>query len=219
MVFWIGNYWFFLGVLVLAESFFIGYVNWTFWKKKNKKSFGYDVIDAIIIAIVAVLFIRIFFFEAFSIPTSSMEKSIQVGDYIMVNKLNYGPRIPNTPLSLPFTHNSFSLKTSFPSYLTWIKLPYKRLKGFSTIKKNDIIVFNFPEGDTVISGAKVHRNETYYTLARKYGKNTFMIILNSYTDLLINVKTTIKRVVAIPGDSLIIEHGLAKVNGILEENC
>ena len=103
-------------------------------------------LHAIIFAIVAAIIIRSFIVEAFTIPSSSMEKTLLVGDFLFVSKMNYGPRIPMTPVSFPFTHHTlpFSNKNS---YLDWLKLPFYRLPGFSHIRNNDVVVFNFPMED------------------------------------------------------------------------
>jgi signal peptidase I len=98
---------------------------------------------AILFASVTVILVRAFLFEAYTIPSSSMEKTLEVGDFIFVSKISYGPRVPITPLSFPFTHQNFPF-TSLPSYLTWIQIPYHRLPGTDTIRRNDIVVFNYP---------------------------------------------------------------------------
>src|SRR3954467_13641687 len=104
-------------------------MNWKFWTKdkantnKKKKSPTREWVDAIIFAVIAATIIRTFFIEAYTIPTPSMEKSLLVGDFLFVSKLSYGPRIPMTPLSFPFTHNTLPASTA-KSYLEWIKLDY-----------------------------------------------------------------------------------------------
>ena len=113
----------------------------------RRKSKTREWIDAIIFAVVAATFIRTFFIEAFTIPTSSMEKSLLVGDFLFVSKVNYGPRIPMTPISFPFAHHTLPMTTATKSYLEWIQLPYYRLPGFAKIKNNDVVVFNYPMED------------------------------------------------------------------------
>jgi signal peptidase I len=114
--------------------------------KKVKKSPLREWIDAILFAVVAATLIRMFFIEAYTIPTSSMEKSLLIGDFLFVSKVNYGPRVPNTPLSFPFAHHTMPVLGT-QSYLEWIKLPYMRLPGFQKIKNNDVVVFNYPMED------------------------------------------------------------------------
>jgi signal peptidase I len=120
-------------------------------------------IDPIVFAVIAASIIRGYFIEAFTIPTSSLEKSLMVGDFLFVNKFAYGPKIPQTPLSFPFAHHTLPLSESKKSYLEWIKLPYFRLPGFGSVKNNDIVVFNYPDGDSV---ALKHQNQSYYQIMR-----------------------------------------------------
>jgi signal peptidase I len=137
--------------------------------KTLKKSALREWGDAALFAIIAASIIRTYFLEAFTIPTSSMEKTLLKGDFLFVSKINYGPKIPNTPLSFPFAHHSFP--DWFPiikgkkSYTEIIKLPYYRLPGFEEIERNDIVVFNFPEGDTVIVQ---DQNRSYHQIVREY---------------------------------------------------
>ncbi len=109
----------------------------------SKKSPTREWFEAILIAFVIIIFIRGFVFDLFTIPTSSMENTILTGDYVLVSKLNYGARTPITPLSLPLFHKIIP-HTNIPSFLNWIQLGYHRLPGFSTIKHNDVVVFNYP---------------------------------------------------------------------------
>ncbi len=115
-------------------------------KKGPEKSKNREWIDALSFAIIAATLIRWAFIEAYTIPTSSMEKSLLVGDFLFVSKIHYGPRTPITPLQLPLTHQKIWF-TELPSYLDWIKLPSTRLPGISKIKKGDAVVFNWP-GDS-----------------------------------------------------------------------
>ncbi len=114
---------------------------------KKKKSATREWVDAIVFAVVAATFIRMFAIEAYTIPTSSMEKSLLIGDFLFVSKVSYGPRIPNTPLSFPFAHHTMPLTKDMKSYLDWIKWDYRRLPGLSKIKNNDVVVFNYPMED------------------------------------------------------------------------
>jgi signal peptidase I len=123
-------------------------------------------VDPIIFAVIAASIIRGYFIEAFTIPTSSLEKSLMVGDFLFVNKFAYGPKIPQTPLSFPFAHHTLPLSETKKSYLEWIKLPYFRLPGFGHVKNNQIVVFNYPDGDTVALG---FQDMSYYQLARYIG--------------------------------------------------
>ena len=99
--------------------------------------------DALLFAVIAATLIRWATFEAFTIPTPSMEKSLLVGDFLFVNKLNYGPRTAKTPLQVPLTHQKI-WGTDIQSYLDWIQLPTFRLPGFGEVERNDVVVFNYP---------------------------------------------------------------------------
>jgi signal peptidase I len=113
----------------------------------KKKLIIKDWIKAIVFAFITILLFRIFCFEAFTIPSSSMEKTLLTGDYILVSKLSYGPRIPNTPLAFPFAHQTLPFTENTNSYLDWIKIPYLRLFGSPDVERNDIVVFNWPMED------------------------------------------------------------------------
>lgn len=123
-------------------------------------------VDPIIFAVIAASIIRGYFIEAFTIPTSSLEKSLMVGDFLFVNKFAYGPKLPQTPLSFPFAHHTLPFSETKKSYLEWIKLPYFRLPGFGHVKNGEIVVFNYPDGDTVAVG---DQNSSYYELKRQLG--------------------------------------------------
>ncbi|MCX6273251.1 MAG: signal peptidase I [Bacteroidetes bacterium] len=128
-----------------------------------RKSAAREWADAIIFAVIAATIIRTFMIEAYTIPTSSMEKSLLVGDFLFVSKMTYGPKIPQTPLAFPFAHHTLPLTKSTKSYLEWISLPFYRFPGFTTIKNNDVVVFNYPSGDTVVVE---RQNEDYYQIVR-----------------------------------------------------
>lgn len=119
--------------------------------KAGTKSVVKEWGDSIVFALIAASMIRGYVLEAFTIPTPSMEKELLVGDFLFVNKLSYGTRVPFTPLSFPLAHNTIPY-TYMNSYSTAIKLPYYRLPGFGDVKRNDIVVFNHPVGDTALFG-------------------------------------------------------------------
>lgn len=136
---------------------------------KKKPSIVREWTEAIVFAVIAATVIRTFFIEAFTIPTSSLEKSMMVGDYLFVSKMSYGAKIPNTPLSFPFAHHTLPLTKNTKSYLEWFKLPYFRLPGFGSVKNNDIVVFNYPDGDTV---ALNFQDRSYYQICRDNGSQS-----------------------------------------------
>ena len=138
-------------------------MNLRFWKKKDKenkkkKSAAREWLDAGIFAVVAATLIRTFLFEAYTIPTPSMEKSLMVNDYLFVSKMHYGPRIPMTPLSFPFVHNVMPV-IGGKSYSEAVKWGYKRLPGFSEIERYDDVVFNYPQ-DT-INNRPIDKKDNY----------------------------------------------------------
>ncbi len=147
-VIWLNDAWFLLGIPIVYDIYVSKKVNWAPWKKRNQKNSTFiEWLDAIIFAVIAVTIINIFLFQNYKIPSGSMENTLLIGDHLYVSKVSYGPRIPNTPLSFPFAQNI--LWDNVPSFLTWIQWPYKRLAGLGSVKNDDIVVFNFPEGDTV----------------------------------------------------------------------
>lgn len=170
-------------------------------------------IDAIVFAVVAATIIRTFVFEAYVIPTGSMEKTLQVNDFLFVNKIAYGQRIPKTPLSFPFVHNLMPASQT-PSYLKWIQLPYKRLKGYAKVERNDVVVFNFPAGDTVVNLPEYGSAVPYYDLVRVYGRDRVWqefgnnIIVHPYD----KTDNYIKRCVGVPNDTLQIIDAVLYIN-------
>ncbi|RMG78199.1 MAG: S26 family signal peptidase [Bacteroidetes bacterium] len=201
-------------------------------KKKIKKSVWREWGDALIFAVIAASIIRTYFLEAFTIPTSSMEKSLLIGDYLFVSKISYGPKIPNTPLSFPFAHHTLPLFNT-KSYLEWQKLPYFRLPGLGKVERNDVVVFNFPEGDTVVvdeqarsyyqivrdyafmlkqndlqANHPLKSNEEYYRMAADMVKKTREITVRPKDKR----ENYIKRCVAVPGDKLEIKDARLYIN-------
>ena len=212
-VYWVGNWWLLLGVPVIYDMYVSRKVNWTFWKKRNKpNSKLVEWLDALIFAVIAVTLINIFIFQNYKIPTGSMEKTLQINDHLFVSKLKYGPKIPNTPLSFPFAQHTMPLTTNAKSYLEWIKWPYKRLTGFTKIKNDDIVVFNFPEGDTVLVQ---YQSEDYHLLKRY---DPHILDKHEFTVRPVDKRDNyVKRCVAIPGDTLKIVNTQVYVNGKPQE--
>lgn len=128
------------------KATWVGKRDWT----KLKKSTYQEWKEALVWAVVVATVVRISIFEAFTIPTASMEGSMLVGDYLVVSKLSYGARVPETPLTLPFMHNAIPKTKLWNSYVEWVSLPYMRLPGFRNVERYDAVVFNFPNGDTIL---------------------------------------------------------------------
>ncbi len=159
-------------------------------KSNKKKSPIREWGDAILFAVIAATLIRTFFFEAYTIPTASMEKTLLVNDFLFVGKCNYGARLPMTPLAIPFIHNKIP-GTDIPSYISWPQTGYHRLPPLEDIKRNDIVVFNFPvEGDS------------------RYDE--FTMNEDNPMDKKVNY---VKRCVGMPGDSLEVKESRIFING------
>ena len=213
---WLGNWWWILGLIIIFDLHITKKVKWLFWKKDykegDKRNVWLDWLDAIIFATVVVTFINIFFFQAFKIPSSSMESSLYTGDHLFVSKLAYGPKVPQTPLTIPFTHNVIFGKES---YSTLIQNKYRRLKGFGHVKRGDYVVFNFPHGDTVLTRFP---SEDYYAWVRNAGRD--YTIANGGP---IKVRPMdkedhyVKRCVAVAGDTLSVRDGLVWIDGERQE--
>jgi len=217
-VIWLNNYWWLIGLVVIYDIYVTEKVHWSFWKKKNppdgRQTKVVEWVDAIIFAVIAATFIRMFFIEAYTIPTSSMEKSMMVGDYLFVSKTAYGPKMPNTPISFPFVHHTMPMSTTMKSFSTIIHNPYRRIAGFGKVKNDDVVVFNFPEGDTVAINMQ---ERSYYELVRSYGRDKIWGDKRVFGDIIYRPvdkrENYIKRCVAIAGDSLKIIKGQVYVNG------
>ncbi|MEO6488695.1 MAG: signal peptidase I, partial [Ferruginibacter sp.] len=179
-----------------------------------KKSGAREWIDAAFFAIVAATIIRTFVFEAYTIPTPSMEKTLLVNDFLFVSKFSYGPRIPNTPLAMPFVHHTLPV-TNTRSYVEWIHIPYTRWFA-SPVKRNDVVVFNFPVNDTLINDeANFGSRVTYYEAVRQMGRER---VLQDYGDIIIHRpvdkrENFIKRCVAVGGDVVQVVNGNVMING------
>ena len=218
-VIWLNNYWWLIGLGVIYDIYITEKVHWSFWKKKNpvdgKQTKVVEWVDAIIFAVIAATIIKMFFIEAYTIPTSSMEKSMMVGDYLFVSKTAYGPKMPNTPVSFPFVHHTMPLSTTMKSFSTIINNPYRRIAGFGKVKNDDVVVFNFPEGDTV--SVTLQQTSSYYELVRLYGRDRVWSDKRTFGDIIYRPvdkrENYIKRCIGIPGDSIRIVSGMVYVNG------
>lgn len=184
--------------------------------ERYKKPGSREWIDAGVFAVVAATLIRTFVFEAYVIPTGSMERTLLINDFLFVSKMSYGPRIPQTPLSFPFVHNVLPMSKFTPSYIKSVQIPYKRLAGFTEVKRNDVVVFNFPAGDTIINEENYLSLNTYYdVLQSQYKGNREQLMLDHKILVHPPDKTDnyIKRCVAVGGDELVIKSGVLYING------
>ena len=165
-----------LGLIVLPlifDAYITRKIPWYFWKKSKNAAVRAVMswVDAIVFALVAVYFVNIYFFQNYQIPSSSLEKSLLVGDFLFVSKMSYGPRVPNTPLSMPLTQHTLPVLNT-KSYIEWPQWDYRRVKGFGQVELNDIVVFNFPAGDTVAT-APDYQAIDFYTLCYNIGQSIY----------------------------------------------
>ncbi len=217
---WVGNFWWLLLLPLVFDAFVTQFIPWTWWKKSENKAvlaiMGW--VDAIVFALVAVYFINTYLFQNYQIPTSSLEKTLLVGDFLFVSKASYGPRVPMTPLSFPLVQHTFPVinTKSFSEKPQW---DYKRLKGFDKIERNDIVVFNFPAGDTV---ATKMENPDYYSLCYYYGREAVHSNKQVFGDIVYRPvdrrENYVKRCVALPGDWLEIRSNQIYINGKISED-
>lgn len=224
-VVWTENLWLLPGIIIIYDLYISKYFYRYIWSKNEKlceKSSLYRNIyewaNAIVFATVVASLIHIFFFQMYVIPSSSMEKSLLVGDYLYVSKVTYGPQMPNTPVAFPFVHHTMPFSQTKKSFSEIIQRPYQRLKGLRKIERNDVVVFNFPAGDTVLVE---NQAVTYYDVLRDYQsqygeKKGREQLEKDYTIVSRPVdkrENYIKRCVALPGDSIRIVEGELFVNG------
>ena len=170
-----------------------------------------DWLDAILFAVVVVTLINTFWFQSFKIPSSSMESSLYTGDHLFVSKLTYGARMPQTPLTVPFTHNVMFGKESYSTKIQW---KYRRLPGFRDVRKGDYVVFGFPNGDTVLRHSPA---EDYHALERFYGSEQIRNLGPVVVRPMDKKDHYVKRCVAVAGDTLEVRNGFVWVNGEQQE--
>ncbi|MBQ0074808.1 MAG: S26 family signal peptidase [Prevotella sp.] len=161
-----------MGIIVIPfiyDAYISKKIRWDWWKDLD--SFPRMImswVDALVFALVAVYFINLFFFQNYVIPSSSLEKSLLTGDYLFVSKMSYGPRIPQTPLTMPLTQHTMPVLNT-KSYIEWPQWDYRRAPGFGKVELNDIVVFNYPAGDTIVSSLKWQAQD-YYQMCYGYGQ-------------------------------------------------
>ncbi len=187
----------------------------------------YEWVHAIVFAVIVASLIHKFLFQMYVIPTGSMEGTLLPGDYIAVSKVTYGPQMPMTPIEFPFVHNTMPMSDTKPSFSRSWQRPYRRLAGMRDIERNDVVVFNFPEGDTVVlelaassyydilretaidmenadrEQGITRRNADYTKIARQYIADRFTVVARPVD----KKENYIKRCVALPGDTLRIVDG------------
>ena len=226
--------WWGLWELRTGNDAWVGKRDWS----KTRKSALREWSEALIWATVVASSLRLLTFEPFTIPTPSMEGSMLVGDYLLVSKTAYGPKLPRTPFSLPFVHNALPGSLT-PSYTSWFSLPDLRLPGYRNVERNDAVVFSFPHGDTVFVDPQLVGHD-YYALLRREGirlaqgdVQKFALEPEKYLAQarkaaakspglrarpVDKMENYVKRCVALPGETVTVVDGDLHINGIPADN-
>ena len=246
---WVKSWWGLIVVPFIYDIYISKRIPWSWWRKsKNPTVRGImSWVDAIVFALVAVYFVNLYIFQNYQIPSSSLEKSLLVGDFLYVSKVSYGPRVPNTPLSMPLAQHTLPI-FNCKSYIEWPQWKYKRVAGLGKVKLNDIVVFNFPAGDTVATnfqqtdfyslayseGRRMYPNainmdslsrsqqRTVYDLYYAAGRKLIMSNPQMYGKVITRPvdrrENYVKRCVGLPGDTLQIKGGQVYIDGKAIEN-
>ena len=168
-LYWVESWWGLIVIPFIYDAYISKKIPWQWWKDaEGPTRFIMSWVDALVFALVAVYFINLFFFQNYVIPSSSLEKSLLTGDYLCVSKVSYGPRVPQTPLTMPLTQHTMPL-LGCKSYIEWPQWDYKRVKGLGKIELNDIVVFNYPAGDTLVSEPQ-WQSADFYQMAYSFGQ-------------------------------------------------
>ena len=217
---WLGNWWWILGLVLLFDIYITGYIPLTWWKKSPNPAVRTVMgwVDAIVYALVLVYFVFAFIGQNYMIPSSSLEKTLLTGDYLWVNKFVYGPRVPMTPVHFPLVHNKLPW-LGCDSYLDAPANDYHRLPGLRSVEAGDIVVFNFPAGDTIATLLE-ESPEYYELLVERYGRDyikqhpeTFGEIKYRPVDRRVNF---VKRAVGLPGQRLKIVDDTIYIDGVAQ---
>jgi len=167
-LYWVKSWWGLIVVPFIYDAYISKKIKWQWWKEEEGPvKWIMSWVDALVFALVAVYFINLFFFQNYVIPSSSLEKSLLTGDYLFVSKVSYGPRIPETPLTMPLTQHTLPV-FECKSYIDWPHWDYRRVKGLGKVELNDIVVFNYPAGDTLCSNMR-YQSYDYYQMCYGIG--------------------------------------------------
>ncbi len=170
-LYWVKSWWGLLVVPFIYDVYITKKIRWQWWKDaETPVRFVMSWVDALVFALVAVYFINLFVFQNYVIPSSSLEKSLLTGDYLFVSKVSYGPRIPQTPLTMPLTQHTLPIINT-KSYIEFPHWDYRRVKGLGKVKLNDIVVFNYPAGDTICT--ELPYQTEYYSMVYGFGQQIF----------------------------------------------
>lgn len=217
---WLGEWWPAIFLLLLFDIYITGYIPFTWWKKSKSKTVRSVMswVDAIVYALILVYFVFSFVGQNYQIPSSSLEKTLLTGDYLWVNKITYGPRVPMTPIHFPLVHNTLPIINT-KSYLETPSVEYRRLKGLRSVESGDIVVFNFPAGDTVAS--KLEASPEYYDLlVDRFGRERVHNDKNTFGDIIYRPvdrrQNFVKRAVGLPGETLKIVNDTIYIDGVAQ---
>lgn len=170
-LYWVESWWGLLVIPFIFDVYITKKIKWQWWKDAEPPiRFVMSWVDALVFALVAVYFINLFVFQNYVIPSSSLEKSLLTGDYLFVSKVSYGPRIPQTPLTMPLTQHTLPVINT-KSYIEFPHWDYRRVKGFGNVKLNDIVVFNYPAGDTICT--ELPYQTEYYSMVYGFGQQIY----------------------------------------------
>lgn len=214
-VVWTGYWAVLILIPVLIDIYITKFINWSAWRNAKNPQLRkvLDWVDAIVFALVGVWIINTFFFQNYQIPSSSLEKSLLVGDFLCVSKVSYGARSPMTPFSLPLMQHTFPF-FGIKSYLENPQLDYKRFKGTGHIERNDIVVFNYPSGDTVAINAQ---NSDYYINCMVGGRENIWGDKATYGDIVYRPvdrrENYVKRCIGLPGETISMLNDTISING------
>ncbi len=223
---WVGNWWLWLFIFLLFDIYITGYIPLTKWKQSKNPVVRSVMswVDAIVYALVLVYFIFAFIGQNYMIPSSSLEKTLLTGDYLWVNKVTYGPRVPMTPIHFPLVHNKLPIINT-KSYLDWPTNSYHRLKGLRDVETFDIVVFNFPAGDTVALKSEEQNNPVvggryYDQLVAQYGRERVNTDKATFGDIIYRPvdrrENYVKRAVGLPGQRIRISGDTIYIDGVAQ---
>jgi len=181
-LYWVKSWWGLLVVPFIFDIYITKKIKWQWWKEaEGPVKWIMSWVDALVFALVAVYFINLFFFQNYVIPSSSLEKSLLTGDYLFVSKVSYGPRIPQTPLTMPLTQHTLPV-FECKSYIEWPQWDYRRVKGLGQVELNDIVVFNYPAGDTIMTAPQFQADD-YYKSCYQNGLEQYISQYNGLPDM------------------------------------
>ncbi|MGM9851535.1 MAG: S26 family signal peptidase [Muribaculaceae bacterium] len=214
-VIWMQRAWLLIFLPLLYDIYITGFIPFTWWKHSKNKLVRNVMswVDAIVYSLILVYFVFAFVGQNYQIPSSSLEKTLLTGDYLWVNKVVYGPRVPMTPIHFPLVHNTlFGCK----SYLDSPSNSYRRLKGLRSVETGDIVVFNFPAGDTVAS--RFEESPKYYDLlVKEYGRERLHTDKATFGDIIYRPvdrrQNFVKRAIGLPGQRIKIVNDTIYIDG------